>query len=89
VTLLGQLSGLGRTTPFLASLLLLPWAPSLALGTAITWALTAIYYLQVYEIVPTAPHLWWAIEPLAGVPLALTVAAITRTAATRAELRNQ
>jgi hypothetical protein len=56
VTLLGQQSGVGKTTPFLAALLLLPWAPSLALGTAITWALTAIYYLNLYQIVPTAPH---------------------------------
>jgi hypothetical protein len=89
VTLLGQLSGIGRTTPFLVAVLLLPWAPSLALGTAITWALTAIYYLQLYQIVPTTPHLWWVIELLAGVPLALIVASITRTAATRAELRNR
>ena len=57
VTLLGQLSGVGKTTPFLAGLLLLPWAPPLALGTAITWALTAIYYLDLYQSVPTAPHI--------------------------------
>ena len=89
VTLLGQLSGVGRTTPFLVAVVLLPWAPSLALGTAITWGLTAIFYLSVYQIAPTAPHLLGAIELLAGVPLALIVAAITRTAATRAEPRNR
>jgi hypothetical protein len=90
VTLLGQLSGVGKTTPFLVAVLILPWAPSLALGTAITWALTAIYYLNLYQVVPAAPHLLVeAIELLAGVPLALIVAAIARTAATRAELRNR
>lgn len=90
VTLLGQLSGVGKTTPFLAALLLLPWAPSLALGTAITWALTAIYYMNLYQIVPTAPHLLVeALELLAGVPLALIVASIGRKAAIRAELRTR
>jgi hypothetical protein len=90
VTLLGQQSGVGKTTPFLAALVLLPWAPSLAFGTAVTWALTAIYYLNLYQVVPTAPHLLVeAIEFLAGVPLALTVAWITRRAATRAEFRNR
>jgi hypothetical protein len=90
VTLLGQQSGVGRITPCFAALLLLPWAPSLALGTAITWALTAIYYFNLYQIVPTAPHLLTeAIELLAGVPLALIVASITRRAATRGELRNR
>jgi hypothetical protein len=90
VTLLGQLSGVGRTTPFLAALVLLPWAPSLALGTAITWALTAIYYLHIYQIVRTAPHfLVEALELLVGVPLALIIASVGRRAATRAELRNR
>jgi hypothetical protein len=90
VTLLGQLSGVGKTTPFLAALLLLPWAPSLALGTAITWALTAIYYLNLYQIAPAAPHLLVeALELLAGVPLALIIAAMGRRAATRAEPRNR
>ena len=91
LTLLGQLSGVGKTTPFLAALLLLPWAPALALGTAITWALTSIYYLNLYESVPfLAPHLLVeAIELLAGVPLALILAALARRAATRAELRNR
>jgi hypothetical protein len=89
VTLLGQQSGVGKMTPVLAALLLLPWAPSLALGTAITWALTAIYYFSVYHILPTVPHLLVeAIELLAGIPLALIVASIARTAATRAELLN-
>ena len=90
VTLLGQQSGVGTTTPVLAALLLLPWAPSLALGTAITWGLTAIDFFRLYAIVPSAPHLLVdAIELLAGVPLALLVAAVARTAATRAELRNR
>jgi hypothetical protein len=90
VTLLGQLSGVGRTTPILAALLLLPWAPSLALGTAITWALTGIYYLNLYQIVPSAPHLLVeALELLAGVPLTLIIASIGRRAATRAEVRNR
>jgi hypothetical protein len=90
VTLLGQQSGVGKTTPFLAALLLLPWAPSLALGIAITWSLTAIYYLNLYQMVPTLPHLLvQAIELLAAVPLALIVGSITRRAATRAALRNQ
>ncbi len=91
VTLLGQLSGVGKVTPVLAALVFLPWAPSLALGTAITWALTAIYYLNLYQSVPFfAPHLLVeAIEFLAGVPLALTVVWITRRAAIRAEVRNR
>jgi len=90
VTLLGQLSGVGRITPVLAALVLLPWAPSLALGTAITWALTAIYYFSLYQTVPTFPHLLVeAIELMAGVPVALTVAWTTRRAARRAELRNR
>jgi hypothetical protein len=90
VTLLGQLSGVGKTTPILVAVLLLPWAPSFAIGTAMTWALTAIYYLNLYQAVPGAPHLLVeAIELLAGVPLALTVAAVARTAATRAQLRNR
>lgn len=90
VTLLGQLSGVGQVTPVLAALVLLPWAPSLALGTAITWALTAIYYFSLYQAVPTFPHvLVEAIELMACVPLALTVAWTTRRAARRAELRNR
>jgi hypothetical protein len=90
VTLLGQLSGVGKTTPMLAALLLLPWAPSLALGTAITWALTAIYYLNIYQIEPSAPHLLVeAIELLAGVPLTLIIASMGRRAVTRAEVRNR
>ena len=86
VTLLGQLSGVGRTTPFLAALALLPWAPSLALGTAITWALTAIDYLNIYQSVPSTPHfLVEALELLAGVPLAVIIASMGRRSATRAE----
>jgi hypothetical protein len=91
VTLLGQLSGVGKITPVLAALMLLPWAPSLALGTAISWALTAIYYLDRYQSVPFfAPHLLVeAIELLVGVPLALAVLWMTRRAATRTSLRNR
>jgi hypothetical protein len=90
VTLLGQLSGVGRTTPFLVAVLLLPWAPSLALGTAIAWGLIAIFYLSMYQTLPTDPHLLVeAIELLAGVPLALIGTAMSRTAATRAELRDR
>jgi hypothetical protein len=90
VTLLGQLSGVGRLTPVLAALVLLPWAPSLALGAATTWALTAIFYLSMYQTVPNLPHLLVeAIELMALVPLALTVAWTTRRAARRAEFRNR
>lgn len=90
LTLLGQLSGVGKTTPVLAAILVLPWAPSLALGTAITWALTALYYLNLYQIAPRDPHfLLEAIELLICVPLALIVTTIARTAATRAEPRNR
>jgi hypothetical protein len=91
VTLLGQLSGVGKTTPVLAALVLLPWAPSLALGTAITWALTAIYYVDLYQGAPfLASHLLVeAIELLACVPLALIAGAIARRVVTRAELHNQ
>jgi predicted cupin superfamily sugar epimerase len=62
----------------------------LALGTAVTWALTAIYYLEAYQNVPfSALHLLVeAIEFLAGVPLVLAVAWITRLAGTRAQLRD-
>jgi hypothetical protein len=84
VTLLGQLSGVGRITPVLAALVLLPWAPSLTLGIAVSWALTAIYYLNVAQIVPSDPHLVVvAIEFLVGVPLSLIAAYFTRRAAAR------
>ena len=90
VTLLGQLSGVGRTTPVLVALLLLPWAPSLALGTAITWGLTGLFYLSMYQALPTYSHLLVeAIELLATVPLALAGIATARAALTRNRLRNR
>jgi hypothetical protein len=56
----------------------------------LTWALTAIYYFNIYQRVPSAPHfLVEALELLAGVPLALIIASMGRRAATRGELRNR
>jgi hypothetical protein len=78
VTLLGQLSGVGQVTPVLATLVLLPWAPALALGMALDGGLSAIYYLNLHHIVGNDPHLLVeAAEFAAGIPiviLALTIA---------------
>ena len=41
-------AGVGKTTPFLAALLLMPWAPSLALGTAITFSV--VYFFVAHSI---------------------------------------
>jgi hypothetical protein len=84
VTLLGQLSGVGKITPVLAALMLLPWAPSLALGTAIAWASTAVYYLSTYQQLNYPHFLVESIELSIGVPIALLILSIARRTAARA-----
>jgi hypothetical protein len=84
VTLLGQLSGIGKITPVVAVLALLPWAPALALGTALDWGLTAIFYLNSYEATANATHLLVeACEFALGIPLAIILVWITRRATAR------
>ncbi|HEX3802736.1 MAG TPA: hypothetical protein VHV75_07865 [Solirubrobacteraceae bacterium] len=82
VTLLGQQSGVGKITPVLAALVLLPWAPALALGTALDWGLTAIYYLNLHHIAQSDPHfVVEAVEFGVGIPVAMLVVSLARRAA--------
>ncbi|HEX4019112.1 MAG TPA: hypothetical protein VHX15_20420 [Frankiaceae bacterium] len=79
LTLLGEQSGVGKITPVLTVLALLPWAPALAVGLALDWGLTAIYYLNLHSIALNDPHLLVeAAEFAIGIPLALLIASVGR-----------
>ena len=79
LTLLGQHSGIGRMTPVLAALLLLPLAPSLALGLGIDWLLNGVWYLT-YPGGDGYPL--WTTEFLACLPILVLAFGIYRNAAT-------
>lgn len=75
LTLLGQHSGIGKMTPAIASLALLPIAPSLALGLGIDWLLQGVRYLTY----PGGDHFpLWTVEFLACLPAALLLTAACR-----------
>jgi hypothetical protein len=65
-------SGVGETTLVIAALLLLLWAPSLAVGTALAWGLPHI--LELTNAVGWSPSAVWVIEAFAGIPLAIIIA---------------
>ena len=79
LTLLGQHSGVGRMTPVVAALVLLPLAPSLALGIGIDWLLQGISYLT-YPGGDGFPL--WTAEFLACLPVIVLAVGVYRHAAT-------
>jgi hypothetical protein len=78
-TELGAHSGVGYLTPVLATLVLLPLAPGLALGTALAWSAMAANYLPIGLSETTR----LAIELLSCTPLALILLTLSRRAARR------
>jgi hypothetical protein len=75
----GVKDDIGQITPVLTVLVLLPWAPALAVGLALDWGLTAIYYLNLHSTAPNDPHLLVeAAEFAIGIPLALLIASVGR-----------
>jgi hypothetical protein len=79
-TLIGQHSGTGKLTPVVASLILLPVAPALALGIGIDWLLQGVGYLAY-----PGGDAWalWTIELLACLPVVLLLTVVWRHAARR------
>lgn len=77
-TLLGQHSGIGKLTPILAAIALLPVAPALALGLGIDWLLQGVGYLT-YPSGDGYPL--WTVELLACLPVVLLFSAACRHAA--------
>lgn len=89
-TLYDQLSGVGRAIPFLASLMLLPWAPAMVLATAMTWGLVGVASLGLYLTqVGYSDLLLQAAGLMATVPLAVAGIAAARAACARSGLRNR
>lgn len=78
-TELGAHSGVGYVTPVLATLVLLPLAPGLALGTALAWTAMAANYLPIGLSQTTR----LAIELLSCTPLALILLTLSRRAVRR------
>jgi hypothetical protein len=78
-TELGQQSGVGYLTPVLATLVILPLAPALALGTAVAWSFMAAVYLPI----PYGPATRLGVELLICAPLALVLLVLSRRALRR------
>jgi hypothetical protein len=77
LTLLGQHSGVGKLTPIVAAIVLLPFAPAMALGLGIDWLLMGIGYL-IYPGGDGFPL--WTVELLACLPVVLLLTAVCRRA---------
>lgn len=77
LTLLGQHSGVGKLTPVIAAVALLPFAPSMALGLGIDWLLMGVGYLT-YPGGDGFPL--WTVELLACLPVVLLLTAGFRLA---------
>jgi hypothetical protein len=77
LTLLGQHSGVGKLTPVVAAVVLLPVAPSMALGLGIDWLLMGVGYLT-YPGGDGFPL--WTVELLACLPIVLLLTAACRLA---------
>jgi hypothetical protein len=75
LTLLGQHSGIGKLTPVVAAVVLLPIAPSMALGLGIDWLLMGVSYLT-YPGGDSFPL--WTVELLACLPVVLLLTAACR-----------
>ncbi len=72
--------GLGGVMPVIAALVLLPWAPSLALGTAIAWSLPAGIVLLHTAGRSSVSSVPWMVEAFGGIPLAIVVVWMARRA---------